>query len=242
MASHRRVALVTGAAGGIGRATVAALMRDGFAVAAVDLALADLPCAFDALFEAVSADVTDEAAVTRAVARCVERFGGLDCVVHLAGAVGRGPLVDVTAEEWRRLLDVNLTSAFLVAKSAYAQLRHRRGVLVLTSSTNARNGGSALSGPAYAVAKAGILNLARYLAKEWGGDGIRVNCVAPGPVDTQMLSRLPGETREALRQAIPLGRVASADDVASSIAFLCSPQAAYLTGVALNVSGGLVLD
>ena len=242
MPDVRRVALVTGAAGGIGRATVAALLRDGFAVAAVDLALADLPCAFDAPLESLSADVTDEAALAGAVARCVERFGGIDCVVHLAGAVGRGPLVDVSAGEWRRLLEVNLTSAFLLARAAHAHLRERRGALVLTSSTNARNGGSALSGPAYAVAKAGILNLARYLAKEWGGVGIRVNCVAPGPVDTPMLSRLPAATREALREAIPLGRVASADDVASSIAFLCSPQAAYLTGAVLNVSGGLVLD
>jgi NAD(P)-dependent dehydrogenase (short-subunit alcohol dehydrogenase family) len=221
---------------------VAALVRDGFAVAAVDLALADLPCAFDAPFTSISADVTDEAAVTAAVARCVERLGGIDCVVHLAGAVGQGPLVDVTADEWRRLLDVNLTSAFLLAKAAHASLRQRRGVLVLASSTNARNGGSALSGPAYAVAKAGIVNLVRYLAKEWGGEGIRVNCVAPGPVDTPMLSRLSEATRDSLAKTIPLGRVATANDVASSIAFLCSPQASYLTGTVLNVSGGLVLD
>jgi NAD(P)-dependent dehydrogenase (short-subunit alcohol dehydrogenase family) len=237
-----RVALVTGAAGGIGRATVAALMRDGFAVAAVDLALADLPCAFDAPFEAISADVTDEAAIGQAVERCVQRFGGLDCVVHLAGAVGKGPLVDVSGAEWRRLIDVNLTSAFLLAKAVHPHLRARRGTLVLASSTNGLNGGSALSGPAYAVAKAGVLNLARYLAKEWGGDAIRVNCVAPGPVDTPMLARLPERTRETLRQSIPLGRLASAGDVAGVIAFLCSPAAAYLTGAVLNVSGGLVLD
>jgi NAD(P)-dependent dehydrogenase (short-subunit alcohol dehydrogenase family) len=242
MAASARVALVTGAAGGIGRATVAALMRDGFAIAAVDLALADLPCACDAPFESLAADVTDETAVQRAVACCVERFGGIDCVVHLAGAVGKGPLVDVAAQEWRRLLEVNLTSAFLLSRAVHSHLRQRRGVLVFASSSNARNGGSALSGPAYAVAKAGILNLARYLAKEWGSDGIRVNCVAPGPVATPMLARLTDATREALRQAIPLGRVATPDDVAASIAFLCSPQAAYLTGAVLNVSGGLVLD
>ena len=242
MAAPARVALVTGAAGGIGRATVDALMRGGFAVATVDLALADLPCAFDAPFEAISADVTDESAVAGAVERCVRRFGGLDCVVHLAGAVGRGPLVEVSAADWRRLLDVNLTSAFLVAKAAYAHLRDRRGTLVLVSSTNGLNGGSALSGPAYAVAKAGVINLVRYLAKEWGAQGIRVNAVAPGPVDTPMLDRLPEATRDALRQSIPLGRIAEASDVAAVVSFLCSPQAAYLTGTVLNVSGGLVLD
>lgn len=242
MAAPARVALVTGAAGGIGRATVDALMRCGFAVAAVDLALADLPCAFDAPFEAISADVTDESAVAGAVERCVRRFGGLDCVVHLAGAVGRGPLVEVSAADWRRLLDVNLTSAFLVAKAAYAHLRDRRGTLVLVSSTNGLNGGSALSGPAYAVAKAGVINLVRYLAKEWGTEGIRVNAIAPGPVETPMLDRLPEATRDALRQSIPLGRIAEASDVAGVVSFLCSPQAAYLTGTVLNVSGGLVLD
>jgi len=242
MAAPARVALVTGAAGGIGRETVAALMRGGFSVAAVDLALADLPCAFDAPFEAISADVTDESAVAGAVERCVRRFGALDCVVHLAGAVGRGPLVEVSAADWRRLLDVNLTSAFLLAKAAHPHLRKSRGTLVLVSSTNGLNGGSALSGPAYAVAKAGVINLVRYLAKEWGAQGIRVNGVAPGPVDTPMLARLPEATREALRQSIPLGRLADATDVAGVLSFLCSPQAAYLTGIVMNVSGGLVLD
>ncbi len=172
----------------------------------------------------------------------MQRFGGFDCVVHLAGTVGKGPLTEVSVTDWRRLLDVNLTSAFLLARAAHPHLRERRGTLLLVSSTNGLNGGSALSGPAYAVAKAGVLNLVRYLAKEWGADGIRVNAVAPGPVDTPMLARLPEATREALRQSIPLGRLASADDVAGIVAFLCSPQAAYLTGAVLNVSGGLVLD
>jgi NAD(P)-dependent dehydrogenase (short-subunit alcohol dehydrogenase family) len=242
MTNKGRVALVTGAAGGIGRATVAALMRDGYSVSAVDVALAALPCTFDTPLQQVSADVTDETDVARAVSGCVEHFGALDCVVHLAGAVGKGPLVDVSASDWRRLLEVNLTSAFLLAKAAHQALRARRGSLVLISSTNARNGGSALSGPAYAVAKAGIINLARYLAKEWAADGIRVNCVAPGPVDTPMLARLSESTMDTLRRSIPLGRVATPDDVAASIAFLCSPQAAYLTGTVMNVSGGLVLD
>ena len=242
MTNHGRVALVTGAAGGIGRATVAALMRDGYSVTAADVALADLPCAFEAPLQQVSTDVTDEAAVARVVSGCVEHFGALDCVVHLAGAVGQGPLVEVDASDWRRLLEVNLTSAFLLAKASHAALRSGRGSLVLISSTNGLNGGSALSGPAYAVAKAGIINLTRYLAKEWGRDGIRVNCVAPGPVDTPMLARLPESTVNSLRQSIPLGRLASPEDVAASIAFLCSREAAYLTGTVMNVSGGLVLD
>ena len=130
MTNQGRVALVTGAAGGIGRATVAALMRDGYAVTAVDVALAALPCAFDAPLQQVSADVTDESDVARAVSGCVEHFGALDCVIHLAGAVGQGPLVEVAASDWRRLLEVTLTSAFLLAKASHEALRARRGSLV----------------------------------------------------------------------------------------------------------------
>ena len=242
MAAPTRAALVTGAGGGIGRAVVARLLRDGYGVAAVDRAVAGIPCGDDSPVELVSADVTAPAQVSAAIARARARFGRIDAVVHLAGAVGQGPLVDVTLEEWQRLLDVNLTSAFLLAQASHAALRESRGTLLLASSTNARNGGSALSGPAYAVAKAGLVNLSRYLAKEWGPDGIRVNCIAPGPVDTPMLARLPADTLQALEQAIPLGRIATVRDVAGTVAFLCSADAAYLTGIVLNVSGGLVLD
>lgn len=238
----KRVALVTGAAGGIGRAAVQVLLRDGFAVFATDRALASLPCAFDAAFDAFSADVTDEAQVTAAIVACRKRFGGLDAVVHLAGASGKGPLSDVSLAEWRELIEVNLTSAFLVARAAGPLLKERQGALLLTASTNALNGGSALSGPAYAVAKAGIINLSRYLAKEWAPDRVRVNCIAPGPVDTPMLQRLPADVRTSLDRLVPLGRAATAAEVAEIIAFLCSPRAAYLTGTVMNVSGGLVLD
>lgn len=242
MAPAGKVALVTGAAGGIGRAVVARLLQDGFAVAAVDLALADLPCAIPAPFAAISADLSSEERASEAVAECLQRFGRLDAVVHLAGVIGAGTLDDEPVAEWRRILDVNLTSAFLLARAVHEPLRQSRGSLLLTASVNGRNGGSALSGPAYAVSKAGVINLTRYLAKEWGGEGIRVNCIAPGPIDTPMVQRLPDETVERLRHAIPLGRIGQPADVAGVVAFLCSPAAGYLTGITLNVSGGLLLD
>jgi NAD(P)-dependent dehydrogenase (short-subunit alcohol dehydrogenase family) len=234
-----RVAWITGAGGGIGRAVVDRFAAQGWHVWATDLR----PAAGDSgLVRWQLVDVTDEAAVAACAAELGRLHGRLDAVVHLAGRVGRGPLGTVTLDDWRSLLDVNLTSAFLVARAAHGALARARGTLVLIASTNALNGGSALSGPAYAAAKAGVVNLVRYLAKEWAPDGIRVNCVAPGPVATPMLDRLGPDGIAALAAAVPLGRIASAADVAATIDFLCSPAAGYLTGTVHNVSGGLALD
>lgn len=241
MAAGGAVALVTGAAGGLGRATVARLRERGMRVVATDLALADIPCG--APLTVASCDVTDEAAVTATVARVLESHGRLDHVVHLAGAAGSGPIDTVSRAEWQRLLDVNLTSAFLLAKATHAPLAATRGSLTLTSSSNGVNGGSALSGPAYAVAKAGIINLMRYLAKEWAAEGVRVNCLAPGPIATPMVTgRFSPEVMQRLRAAVPLGEIGEPLHVAHAVDYLTSPAAAFVTGTVMNVSGGLLLD
>jgi 3-oxoacyl-[acyl-carrier protein] reductase len=190
-----------------------------------------------------SLDVTDEAAVVATVARVLETHGRLDHVVHLAGAAGSGPIDSVSRAEWQRLIDVNLTSAFLLAKAVHTALAATRGTLTLTSSTNGINGGSCLSGPAYAVAKAGIINLTRYLAKEWAGEGIRVNCLAPGPITTPMVTgRFTPDVLEKLRTAVPLGELGEPAHVAHAIDYLTSSAAAFVTGTVMNISGGMLLD
>ncbi len=235
------VAFVTGAAGGIGRALVERLRSEGYRIHATDLALAALPCV-DGGFRAASLDVTDEAAVDAAIEACRATFGRIDHVIHLAGATGSGPLESVSRADWQRLLDVNLTSAFLLARAARAALRESQGSLTLLSSTNGLHGGSALSGPAYAVAKAGLISLVRYLAKEWAADRVRVNTVAPGPVDTPMLARFTPEERARIAAAVPLGRLGEAGEVAAAIAYLIGRDGRWITGTTLNLSGGAVLD
>jgi NAD(P)-dependent dehydrogenase (short-subunit alcohol dehydrogenase family) len=228
-----RVLLLTGAAGGIGSAVADIYREAGGIVAGLDLSEAD---------GIIGCDTTNAMALDHAVATILDRYGRIDDVVHAAGIVGKGRLADLEEADWHRVLDANLTSAFLLARACAAPLAKSRGRLVFLSSTNGRNGGSQLSGAAYAVAKAGLINLTRYLAREWAEQRVRVNCIAPGPVDTPMLARLDDETRAALRNGTLTGRIPTAEDVAGTIAFLLSANAEAFTATVLNASAGFHLD
>jgi len=234
-----KTALITGAGGGIGRATVDLFRQSGVQVAAADIANLDEPG--DGYWP-LKTDCTDARQIKATVGAVAHRYGAIDFLVHAVGATGDGPLVDVTRDDWDRLMAINLTSAFLVTKEAFTRLRKPGASVVLIASSNARNGGNALSGPAYAAAKAGVLNLSRYLAKEWADDGVRVNCLAPGPVDTPMLDRLSDDDREALAGKMFGDRLTTAPEIAAAIAWLCADHAASVTGACLNISGGVVFD
>lgn len=234
-----KIALVTGGGGGIGRATIDLFRQADVQVAAADIVNLDDP---EEGYWPLKTDCTDERQVKATVGAVAHRYGAIDFLVHAVGATGSGPFADVARDDWDQLLAVNLTSAFLVAKEAFTRLRKPGASVVFIASTNARNGGNVLSGPAYAAAKAGVLNLSRYLAREWAAEGVRVNCLAPGPVDTPMLDRLSEDHRSALKEKMFERRLSSAAEIAAGVAWLCADHAASVTGACLNISGGLVID
>lgn len=227
-----RVAVVTGGAGAIGAAVVARLRADGDTVFALDRN-ADGP-------HAIACDVTDETAVGAAFARVRDEAGPVQVLVHAAGITGAGTVLDETPEQWRRIIETNLTSGYLVARSAIPQMTEAgAGAIVLVASVNARFGGSALSGPAYAASKGGLVTLARFLAREHAAQGITANAVAPGPHDTPMWGALDADRRERILGMIPGGNgPGDPDDLAATIVHLCSPAARFINGATIDVNGG----
>jgi 3-oxoacyl-[acyl-carrier protein] reductase len=213
-------ALVVGGAGGIGAACADWLRAHEHEVLVLDKALGH------------------DAAVPESVAAALAGVDALDVVVHAAGTVGSGGIGELDLAAWRRVLDDNLTSAAVVAQQALPLMRPG-GSMVLFSSVNGRHGGNELSGPAYAAAKAGIIGLTRHLAKHQAARGVRVNCVAPGPVDTPMLDRLSEDELGDLVQSMPLRRLTTRDEIAGTVGYLCSPAAASVTGAVLDLNGGL---
>jgi NAD(P)-dependent dehydrogenase (short-subunit alcohol dehydrogenase family) len=234
-----RVALVTGAASGIGRACAQRLASAGTAVAAVDID-ADRLEDLDAL--ALAADVTDAAAVADAVARAEATLGPLDVVVNVAGITGSAAAAEchvTPVDEWRRVIDVNLTGPFLVCRAALEGMLARGSGSIVNVASVA--GLVAFPGRcAYSASKGGVIQLTRSLAADYAARGIRANAVCPGMVDTPMTRwRLEDpELRAAVLQKIPAGRVATAAEVAEAVALLAGDGLAYMNGAMLVLDGG----
>jgi 3-oxoacyl-[acyl-carrier protein] reductase len=247
-APSKRAALVTGASRGIGRAIAVDLARDGADVAIVgrdaaaleETAAAARAARSDTRVLTLVADVADAAAVDAFVAKTLAEFGRVDVAVACAGQAVDGLIVRAKPADIDTMLDVNLKSAFyLVAAVARPMMKQRAGAIVLVSSIVgvAGNAGQA----AYAASKAGLLGLAKSVAKELGSRNVRVNAVAPGLIETAMTESMPEQARAHYLATIPLGRAGTPDDVSGVVTFLCSDAARYVTGQTIVVDGGFLM-
>lgn len=230
------VALVTGAASGLGRATAARLVSEGARVACLDLTPTGLGLGLDLV-----ADVRDEYAVRAAVAEAVAWGGRLDLLVTAAGVASFGHTTDVALAEWDRLLSVNLTGTFLAARECLPSLAATKGAIVTVSSLAGVRGYRYSA--AYSAAKGGVVALTRALAVEYAPVGVRVACVCPGSIDTPLVAGL-APVPDADPRLLSRGRalvdppIAQPEEMAAAIAFLGSPEARFATGAVLRMDGG----
>ena len=239
----QKVALVTGAARGIGLAVARRFLADGWCVALLDIEGDLLEKSVAALAKpdvtmAVTCDVSDANAVAAAFAAIERRFGRLDALVNNAGIAVFTPLMETSEADWNRVIDVNLTGPFLCSKAAVLLMReHGGGAIVNITSISGLRASTLRS--AYGTSKAGLAHLTRQLAVELASLGIRVNGVAPGPVDTAMAKAVHSpEIRADYHDAIPLNRYGLEEELAEAVFFLCSDRASYITGQILAVDGG----
>jgi NAD(P)-dependent dehydrogenase (short-subunit alcohol dehydrogenase family) len=241
--SAAKVALVTGAARGIGLATAKRFLADGWRAALLDIDGGTLTAEVASLANpdstlALVCDVSDARQVAAGMASIAQRFGRLDALVNNAGVAVFAPIMETSDDDWTRVLAVNLTGPFLCTKAAVPLMReHGGGAIVNITSISAVRASTLRS--AYGTSKAGLAHLTKQLAVELASSGIRVNAVAPGPVDTAMAKAVhTAEIRADYHDAIPLNRYGLEDELAEAIFFLSSERASYITGQVLAVDGG----
>lgn len=242
-----KVALVTGASRGIGRATAEAFARAGYQVAANYCRSKEQIEQFSAQMERegcavipVQADVSDPEQVERMVQTVQRQFGHIDVLVCNAGIARQGLLTDFSPADWRQMMAVNLDGTFYCCRSVLPGMIRRQSGCIITTSSIWGITGASCEVP-YSAAKAGIIGLTRALAKEVGPSGIRVNCIAPGVIDTEMNGNLTPEVMAQLREETPLGTIGTPKQVANLALYLAGEGASFLTGQVISPNGGFLI-
>lgn len=247
MLFENKVALVTGASRGIGRAIALNLAKEGATVAlnyagndeAAELVAKEIEDKGSSAF-LCKANIADEKAVTQMVDTIIEKFGKIDILVNNAGIVKDGPLIRMKEENWDAVLDTNLKGIFNATKAVTkSMMKKRYGRIINISSVVGIIGNVGQAN--YAAAKAGVIGFSKATAKELAGRNITVNVVAPGCIETDMTNSLPEKVKEEMLKNIPLGHIGSPDDIAHAVIFLASEKANYITGQVLKVDGGMVM-
>lgn len=240
-----KVALITGSAGDIGRQTAIALAADSMTVVAADIDDAGLAATVAAVQErggqaaAAHLDVTKRAQVESVVARIKQEHGPVSVLVNCAGNLRPTPVIDIPEDEWDLVVDVNLKGTFLCSQAVLPDMIAQRWGRIVNLSSTAGKNVSTVGGAHYTAAKAGILGFTRHLAGEVAAEGITVNSVCPGLIDTQMVSKtISAERMAEYGRSFPIPRLGRPDEVAAMIKYLISEEAAYVTGASLDINGG----
>jgi 3-oxoacyl-[acyl-carrier protein] reductase len=244
--TSQRVAIITGASRGIGKAVALRLARDGrhvVLVARSEGPLNDLKAQVESTGGAASVlacDISDAPAFAKAIEGVAEKHGRIDILVNNAGITKDGLALRMSDEDWDLVLDTNLKSAFVAIRAAArAMMKGRFGRIVNISSTSGVAGNAGQAN--YAAAKSGLLGLTKTIAKELGGKGITCNAIAPGFIETDMTANLPAEVKEGVTKLMAIKRLGTPEDIAAAVAYVTSDEAGFLTGQTLVVDGGMVM-
>jgi NAD(P)-dependent dehydrogenase (short-subunit alcohol dehydrogenase family) len=246
MLLNERVAIISGAASprGIGFAAARLFASQGAKVVVLDIGADAAEQAAGSLGHGhlgISCDVTDADQCRRASQAVISTFGKIDILINNAGVTDPIRVADITRERWNRILDVNLLGTLQMSQAIIPHMRARgSGSIVCMSSVSALRGGGIFGGPHYSAAKAGVLGLAKAMARELGSSGIRVNCLAPGLIQTDITQgKLDDKAKQKILEGIPLGRLGEAQEVAGAYLFLASDLSSYITGATIDVNGGM---
>ena len=244
--SDKRLAVVTGAARGIGRAIVLELLKQGRIVAGIDLNAGQLEemkgIVKEAGFEVITEclDITDSSRFTATLEELAEQYGGIGILVNNAGITKDNLILRMSNEDFDAVLNVNLRAAFVAMRTASkSMIRNKFGRIISLSSVSGVIGNAGQAN--YAASKAALIGLTKTVARELAGKNVTANCIAPGFITTEMTDKLPDMVKEGAKKLIPLKRFGTVEDVAQAVGFLASDQAGYITGQVLCVDGGMAM-